>query len=123
MPVTRVLRDQGLKTENESVFKLHYAQENLSSWLSSLHTFAESIPFGLRAQMSRGSPGRGGEPAGGEREQVWDGRTQVGSAQDSALWPWRSSFALQSVWLLLGLRLGCRGDTVCASLQDRCPLA
>lgn len=64
-----------------------YAQENLSSWLSSLNTFAETIPFGLGAQMRNGSPGHGGEQAGGEGEQVWDGQTQVVSAQDSAPCP------------------------------------
>lgn len=64
-----------------------YAQENLSSWLSSLNTFAETTPFGLRAQMGNASPGYGGEQAGGEGEQVWAGRTQVVSAQDSAPCP------------------------------------
>ena len=37
--------------------------------------------------MRNGGPGHGGEQAGGEGEQLWDGQAQVVSARDSAPCP------------------------------------
>lgn len=94
-----------------------YAQEDSSRWLSSLNTFAETVPVGLRARMGNGSPAHGAEQAGGEGNQLWGGRTQVALPEMSLMLSRgrASSFGLQCVWSVLGLRLHFRGDSEPAS--------